>query len=196
MSKNKCACLLLTIFLMLSIGLNGCGADSAGSVMDEPGASADIGAEEVTQESLKNREEQEVSIESEDDLTGQDTREELHASEAESKMGTETDGWAAGEGADLYDFGPVTYDLAAIPDMENRLYAEWNGNIYFRQYSDEDIEKGALWAGFGDIPDTVKELMCLTPDGELTQVGTDYGCMRRADRRRPGIYEFHSDSVF
>ena len=171
MLKNKYACLLVAIFLIQSLGLTGCGADSA---MDEQGASADIGAEEVARESSKNREEQEASIESEDDLTGQDAQEDPGTPETEP--GLKTSVASAEEGANIYDFGPVTYDLSAVPDMENRLYAEWDGSIYFRQYSDEDIEKGALWANFGDIPDTEKELMCLAPDGELIQVGTDYGC--------------------
>ena len=171
MLKNKYACLLVAIFLIQSLGLTGCGADS---VMDEQGASADIGAEEVARESSKNREEQEASIESEDDLTGQDAQEDPETPETEP--GLKTSVASAEEGANIYDFGPVTYDLSAVPDMENRRYAEWDGSLYFRQYSDEDIEKGALWAGFGDIPDTVKELMCLTPNGELIQVGTDYGC--------------------
>ena len=96
---------------------------------------------------------------------------EKHLQESES----ETNGASTEEIDNLYDFGPISYDLSALPAMENKLYAEWDGNIYFRQYSDEDIEKGALWANFGDIPDTEKEIMCLRPDGTLTQVGTDYG---------------------
>lgn len=47
-----------------------------------------------------------------------------------------------------HDFAPVSYDLSKIPAMENRMYAAWEGNIYYRQYSDEDKEDGGLWAHF------------------------------------------------
>lgn len=153
MFKDKCADLLITIFLMLSLALTGCGVDNAGSILDD-------------------------SAESEDDLTGQDTQEDSETPETELEVKSESEGSEAltEERDDIYDFGPVSYDLSALPAIESKLYAEWEGNIYFRQYSDEDIEQGALWANFGDLPNTEKELMCLTPDGELTQVGTDYGC--------------------
>lgn len=152
MFKDKCADLLITIFLMLSLALTGCGADNAGSTLDD-------------------------SAESEDDLTGQDTQEDSETPETESavKSESEVSGALTEERGDLYDFGPISYDLSDLPAMENKLYAEWEGNIYFRRYSDEDIEKGALWANFSYIPDTEKEIMCLKPDGTLTQVGTDYG---------------------
>lgn len=75
-----------------------------------------------------------------------------------------------------HDFGPVSYDLTDLPPMENERYAEWEGNIYYRQYSDEDMEDGGLWADFMDVPGTAKELMCMEPDGSVTQVGVDYGC--------------------
>lgn len=75
-----------------------------------------------------------------------------------------------------YDFGPISYDLTDIPAMENELYAAWEGRIYYRQYSDEDMEEGALWAEFSPIADTEKELMCMERDGSVTQVGVDYGC--------------------
>ena len=74
-----------------------------------------------------------------------------------------------------YDCEPISYDLTNLPSMENTMYAEWEGKIYFRQYSDEDMEEGALWAEFAPIADTEKELMCMEPDGSVTQVGVDYG---------------------
>ena len=74
------------------------------------------------------------------------------------------------------DFGPVSYDLTNLPAMENERYAEWEGRIYYRQYSDEDMDEGGLWAIFLDVPGTVKEIMCMEPDGSVTQVGVDYGC--------------------
>ena len=43
-----------------------------------------------------------------------------------------------------HDFAPVSYDLTNLPPMENEMYAEWEGNIYYRQYSDEDMEDGGL----------------------------------------------------
>lgn len=74
-----------------------------------------------------------------------------------------------------YDFGPVSYDLTRLPPMENGRYAEWEGNIYYRQYSDEDLEDGALWGEFSGITGTAKEIMCMEPDGNVKQVGVDYG---------------------
>lgn len=182
MSKGKRFGLIITSLLFLLSGVTGCGTDNTGSVLGEQDVSVDIDAEEIKQDSSQNREEQDALTEPKDDLTGQGTQEDLQVPETESEMGTvivtgtEIEGSAVEEGADLYDFGPVSYDLSGIPAMDNKLYAEWNGNIYFRRYLDEDIGKRGLAGDFGDIPDTEKELMCLTPDGKLTQVGTDYGC--------------------
>lgn len=83
----------------------------------------------------------------------------------------------AGSAADtaLYGCSPVSEDLSMLPAMENRVYAEWEDKIYYRQYSDEDLEDGALWGAFAGIPDTAKELMCMEPDGSVKQVGVDYG---------------------
>lgn len=75
-----------------------------------------------------------------------------------------------------YDFGPMAYDLTKLPAMENKLYAEWDGRIYYRQYSGEDMEEGGLWADFAPIAYARKELMCIEPDGSVVQVGIDYGC--------------------
>lgn len=75
-----------------------------------------------------------------------------------------------------YNFGPVSYDLANLAPMENKLYAKWEGRIYYRQYSDEDMEEGGLWGHFSPIAGTEKELMCMERDGSVTQVGVDYGC--------------------
>ncbi len=55
-------------------------------------------------------------------------------------------------------------------------HAAWDGKIYFRQYSKEDTETGALCGLFGALPDTGKELMCMDADGVVTQMGMDYGC--------------------
>ena len=169
MEKVKNITFITLFILLLPCILTGCGADGTDSISAEQSVLPDA----VTEETLQ---------ESEADFTGQesvqDIQEEVETSETESttESVTETSEMPTEEIDDLYGFGPISYDLSTLPDMENKLYAEWNGNIYFRRYSDEDIEKGALWANFGDIPDTEKELMCLTPDGELTQVGTDYGC--------------------
>lgn len=79
------------------------------------------------------------------------------------------------ENAILYDRSPVSFDLSALPDMENRMYALWDGKVYFRQYTDESLEQGGLWAYFAPIAGTEKALVCMEPDGELVQTGTDYG---------------------
>ena len=174
MLKGKCAGLATTTFLMLSIGLVGCGANISDNAIGEQNTTVDTATEEVAQESSPDPEEQEVLPGLENDSIKQDAQEDSVVSEMRPEA--EIGGTTIEEGAELYDFSPVSFNLSEIPAMENKLYAEWDGNIYFRQYSDEDIDKGALWANFGDIPDTMKELMCLTPDGELTQVGTDCGC--------------------
>ncbi|MDE6713532.1 MAG: hypothetical protein K2K20_07325, partial [Lachnospiraceae bacterium] len=75
----------------------------------------------------------------------------------------------------LYDRSPVSFDLSALPAMENRMYALWDGKVYFRQYTDESFEKGGLWADFEPIEGAEKALMCMKPDGEIVQTGTDYG---------------------
>lgn len=75
----------------------------------------------------------------------------------------------------LYDRSPVSFDLSALPAMENRMYALWDGKVYFRQYTDESFEKGGLWANFEPIAGAEKELMCMEPDGEIVQTGTDHG---------------------
>lgn len=75
-----------------------------------------------------------------------------------------------------YNFGPVSYDLANLSPMKNKLYAAWEGRIYYRQYSDEDMEEGGLWGHFSPITGAEKELMCMERDGSVMQVGVDYGC--------------------
>lgn len=74
-----------------------------------------------------------------------------------------------------YNFGPISYDLTNLPPMKNKLYAEWESRIYYRQYSDEDMEEGGLWGHFSPIAGTEKELMCMERDGSVMQVGVDYG---------------------
>lgn len=165
MPKHKFIEFIAIIFLLLVSSLIGCGASDAGNIVSGQNAvdqeAADDATAEDAQKSIKN------------------TREESETSETESatepETETETSEGAIEEIDDLYHLGPVSYDLSTLPAMENEYYAEWDGNIYFRQYSDEDMEKGALWGSFGEIAGSEKELMCLAPDGTLTQVGTDYG---------------------
>lgn len=173
MLKGKCAGLATTTFLMLSIGLVGCGANISDNAIGEQNTTVGTATEEVAQESSPDPEEQEVLPGVENDSIKQDAQEDSVVSEMRPEA--ETGGTTIEEGAELYDFSPVSFNLSEIPAMENKLYAEWDGNIYFRQYSDEDMEDGALWASFGEIADSEKELMCLSPDGEFTQVGTDHG---------------------
>lgn len=153
MVKGKYINRIRVTALLLALGLTGCGADNADSALNIQETTADIAEEEVSQE---------------DSVTSE--------TEPETKPESETNEAPIEEIDDLYDFGPVSYDLSALPAMENKLYAEWDGNIYFRRYSDEDIGERGLNGNFDDMPDTEKELMCLAPDGKLTQVGTDYGC--------------------
>lgn len=173
MEKVKNITFITLFILLLSCVLPGCGADGTESISAEQSAFPDEVTEEFLQESAADSEGQESAQNMQEEV---ETAEAEPSTDPETKPEAETSEEPIEEIGDLYDFGPVSYDLSTLPDMENKLYAEWEGNIYFRQYSDEDIEQGALWANFGDIPNTEKELMCLTPDGELTQVGTDYGC--------------------
>ncbi len=83
---------------------------------------------------------------------------------------------AAQESESQYGCSPVSEELSALPAMENRVYAEWEGKIYYRQYSDEDLDEGGLWAYFEPVAGTAKELMRMEPDGSVTQVGVDDGC--------------------
>lgn len=83
---------------------------------------------------------------------------------------------AAQESESQYGCSPVSEELSVLPAMENRVYAEWEGKIYYRQYSDEDLDEGGLWAYFEPVAGTTKELMCMEPDGSVTQVGVDDGC--------------------
>ena len=182
MPKYKFSKFITIIFLLLASSLIGCGASDAGDIVSgqstvEQEMSADVGTESA-QELTQKQDKQGDLGKSDAGSDERNTQENSGTLETEpNKMQeSETSEALTEEIDDLYGFGPVSYDLSALPAMENKLYAEWEGNIYFRQYSDEDVEKGALWAEFGYIPGTEKELMCLTPDGELTQVGTDYGC--------------------
>lgn len=126
-------------------------------------------------------EEQEAPEDAEADM---EDRKSVQAAKAapekrESIQDTEADSEEQNPAQDIapaYDFSTVEYDLSAIPAMENEMYAAWDGGIYFRQYSDEDMEDGALWADFGPIADTEKELMRMEPDGRAAQAGVDCGC--------------------
>ena len=75
------------------------------------------------------------------------------------------------------DYGvfPLSCDVSDLPPMKNEMYVPWDGKIYFRQYSDEDVESGSLWADFGFVSDREKKLMCINPDGSIEQAGTDEG---------------------
>lgn len=173
MGKVKNITFITLFILLVSCGLPGCGADGTDSISAEQSTFPDEVTEEFLQESAADSEGQESAQNMQEEV---ETAEAEPSTDPETKPESETSAISTEVIDDLYGFGPVSYELSALPAMENKLYAEWDGNIYFRQYSDEDIEQGALWANFGDISNTEKELMCLTPDGELTQAGTDYGC--------------------
>ncbi|MCI9373467.1 MAG: hypothetical protein HFI52_08700 [Lachnospiraceae bacterium] len=74
-----------------------------------------------------------------------------------------------------YEVFPLSCDVSDLPPMKNEMYVPWDGKIYFRQYSDEDVESGSLWADFGFVSDREKKLMCINPDGSIEQAGTDEG---------------------
>ena len=171
MPKYKFIEFISIISLLLASSLTGCGASGTGDIVFgrsavELNASVDETTENA-QESAQDTQEEFGTSEVESEAEEEAEPETGTAKEASEMSTEEIDG--------LYSFGPVSYDLSALPAMENKRYAKWNGNIYFRQYSDEDLEEGALWANFGYVPGTEKEIMCIEPDGTLTQVGTDYG---------------------
>lgn len=61
--------------------------------------------------------------------------------------------------------------------MENQYYAEWDGNIYFRQYHADSFIEGALWADYdyASQPLLEKDFVCMDAQGNVTKVGKDYG---------------------
>lgn len=65
----------------------------------------------------------------------------------------------------------------SIPAMNNEYYTQWDGNIYFRQYSDKSMDEGALFANYSPNHDenVPKDIMCMDSDGNITKVGKDYG---------------------
>lgn len=101
--------------------------------------------------------------------------EEKAESEALTQETPETETPAELTDVEKYGVSPISYDLSYLPQMENKLYAAWDGKIYFRQYSDEDMEEGGLWGEFDAVANTEKELMCMESDGSIVQVGTDFG---------------------
>ena len=141
------------LFLLAATLLSGCGTDTG----IDSGIAAEINAgmkeSEISAAVLPEQAEHETETE-------QETRAELAETE---------------QNAALYDRSPVSYDLSALPAMESRMYALWDGKVYFRQYTDESFEKGGLWADFKPIAGAEKALMCMEPDGEIVQAGTDYG---------------------
>ena len=151
--RNSRPVLCRIMAILLSAGcLTGCGVKNASAGQES------TAAEETEAENT-------VRQEAEPDADEQNPVQDESGSEPES-----------GTDIELYGCSPVTDDLSDIPAMENKLYAAWDGKIYYRQYSDEDMEDGGLWADFQPIADTEKELMCMEPDGSVSQVGVDYGC--------------------
>lgn len=58
----------------------------------------------------------------------------------------------------------------------NKFYTEYDGKIYYRQYSAEDKVSGELFGGYGDVIEvTEKDLMCMDDSGNVNKVGTDNG---------------------
>ncbi len=69
------------------------------------------------------------------------------------------------------------YAINKLPAMDNRYYAKWGENIYFRQYNAASVKEGELWADFEYSPKAFveKDLMCMDTKGNITCVGKDYG---------------------
>ncbi len=155
---SLCICMAVVLVWMAGL-LAGGGADR--EAVEETQDDPEIISPETTLP------EPDMSVDESDEETTEPDVVEIETGAAE----TESDA----EDAVQYDCEPISYDLTRLPSMENKMYAEWEGSIYFRQYSDEDMEEGALWAEFAPIADTEKELMCMEPDGSVTQVGVDYG---------------------
>lgn len=140
------------------------------------GSERDAALEEMPDRIAAESDQQEASSVMEE--PGSPETEQTDSDEEEAQESLESmkpDAAAAKEDGTEYDFGPVSYDLTNLPPMENEMYAEWEGKIYYRQYSDEDMDDAGLWAAFLDTPYTEKELMCMEPDGSVTQVGVDDG---------------------
>lgn len=153
---SLCVCMGI-VLVWMTVLLAGCGADreAVAETQDDPGI---VSPETALPET-------DISVdESEEETTEPDAVE----TESDAEASVEED-------AAQYDCEPISYDLTKLPAMENKMYAEWEGKIYYRQYSDEDMEEGALWAEFAPTADTEKELMCMEPDGSVTQVGVDDG---------------------
>lgn len=108
---------------------------------------------------------------------------ETEESESETVQSTETEELGDTQTVVYSDKCPTgapvsaTYAINELPEMENQHYAEWDGNIYFRQYNAESFEEGALWADIGYTAEPLVEkcLMCMDAQGNITKVGTDCG---------------------
>lgn len=164
MKKGRCIRCVILVTVLLAGCVTGCGEKNV-SAEQESSLEEDTAWQE-TESGPGEQENAQAQENSEKTGSVQESKEE---------SGEQEQAYPA-DGADEYGFGPVSHDLSDIPPMENRLYAEWDGKIYYRQYSDEDREDGGLWADFRPIANSEKELMCMEPDGSVSQVGIDYGC--------------------
>ena len=74
---------------------------------------------------------------------------------------------------------PVQYvdDLSLIEGLRdtNNIYAYQDGKVYYRKYHEDSYEETALWANYGFIPGTQKEIVCIDLDGKETELFTDEG---------------------
>lgn len=58
----------------------------------------------------------------------------------------------------------------------DKMYAYDNGNIYFRKYFSENKEEGGVQGSFEDVTNTsLKKIMCMDSDGNISEVIDDYG---------------------
>ncbi len=146
MGKNGIMLLLLAAVL-----LSGCGNGAGNGAATDAGINAEINTEiNIGADALQN------------------TPDAITEQSAEAEQETE-------QNVLLYGRSPVSYDLESLPAMENGLYALWEGRVYFRQYTDKSLAEGGLWADFEPLEGVEKALMCMEPDGGITQTGVDSG---------------------
>lgn len=86
------------------------------------------------------------------------------------------------------------YEIDELPAMDNKLFAEWDGKIYFRRYNADCFEHETYGYGLREITDKVvyKDLMCMDEEGNVTCVGRDMGTgtmyIEQVDDEEPRLY--------
>lgn len=173
---------MLFVILMLSL----CGCDIKENI-------SEAGLEESSIESSMTVNVETENVSSEEEVTCESSEKEEESIEPESNT-EEAENEEAGAGQkpeDVYGnkvcqvepvkpTGPSvesTCNVDTLPEMNNKLYAKWENNIYYRRYNAASMKEGELWADFGysEEPLVEKDLMCMDVNGNITCVGKDYG---------------------